>query len=276
MVQPEFEEKQFEDCHKELLKIDDTQRMYPVGQYLEHFLGVDTRAMLTPYHPLWSIIGTTYGTGTPLNMSNVSRCVNVFLQYKRATYHPPPRSTYYYHFQNTPYYSFKVSSPAGQLNTLLHLANEVDDEYSRLAVVRYVAPRFHTEEELWTSRDEKTLLQRSAYVRPREFRSGTGKHTACFYTADVTTDALFNPEPEPGSVESHEYFMGNVTRMRSYPESFSTLSRVVQFIDPKPRRPPLDMPNSSIERDYPGIVRNVLTIAWFAYRNNLQWLIYAD
>ncbi|SPX87824.1 Uncharacterised protein [Mycobacteroides abscessus] len=187
---------------------------------------------------------------------------------------------YFYHFQNNPYYGFKVSTPRGQLDTLLRLSYNVEDNYRGLAVVRYVAPMFHTEDELWDSRDDRTILHKSVYVPPTKFDGSNGKHSACYYSSDPTIDAIFNPEPELDSIESHEKFMrgiNNITPM--YPTgSFRALAEAIQYSDYKLRRRIarlIQLPFSARElpRSAPG---DVLTIAAFAYFNNLQWLIFAS
>lgn len=285
MVQPEFEEKQFEGCHRQILCIDNDgtdsdAHIYPVGQYLENTLGVDAGALLPPHHPLWSVIGCGYPSGSVPLHSESSRCVNLFLQYKRATYHPPPKSMYYYHFQKDPYYGFKVSTPRGQLETLLRLSRNVEDNYRGLAVVRYVAPMFHTEDELWDSRDDRTILHRSVYVPPTKFDGSNGKHNACYYSPNPTIDAIFNPEPELNSIESYEKFMRGINNVTpTYPfESFGALAETIQYSDYKLRRRIarlIQLPFST--REFPGSgIGDVLTIAAFAYFNNLQWLIFAS
>ncbi|WP_165640639.1 hypothetical protein [Mycobacteroides abscessus] len=273
MVAAEFEEKQFEDCHKEILCRTPGVSMYPVGQVLENVLGVDARAMLPPNHPLWSVIGVTYGHGQCIGPDIFpDRYANVFLQYKRSNYFPAPRSKYSFDFEQKPYYGFKVSPPSGQWRTLIDLSFRIDNSIDRLGVVRYVAPRFHTHNELWNVRDDGTILERSIYVAPEKFESAGRPHTSCFYSADVAEPVIFNSEPERGRVEEFTEFVDSIPTgtPRDLIVDLSRIANIIDDIDGGKSR----ARSRREELRFDRLTDYVSTIGWFAYVNSLQWILY--
>jgi len=269
-----FEEKQFESIAQSELQNSSQSRVrfYPPGQVLEGLLGFDLGAYLPKDSTLWATIGTMYAVGLtrshwaaniPPGSPMPDRSLNVFFQYKTAEYLSGTKASFYEEFGG-PYFRFGIDRElnkrgGSQHSNLLAL----DSAPSSLALVRYVAPRFSKYSSLSTHSNNGRVLEKSIFVRPRDFEPD---HKRCVYDAPPTLVKM-NPDGSNAIGESWSTTLSHVAEQVSNGPEFA--EGIVKLASVIPGR--FDPPTTTELR--PEVVQSALKIMSFAFRSGLNWSI---
>lgn len=221
MAYVNFEEKEFEtllnaDLIVRSAGLQGTPRIFSPGQVLEAELGFDFSIHLPPTSRVSALIRGRFPSSkgiTPqtaghakLPPSVYGSFLNLFLQYKRPqVFHPGHRSTLYDSTKR--FLRFEVSQKKringamqtvyGQVDALHHLESTFKSDAS----VQYVCPGLYTQDDLYQSFANGSLLNDSVFVSPSQLqlRGANGYHDFWTFRAGQLGSGIPNPGGPTGS-----------------------------------------------------------------------------
>lgn len=225
MAYVNFEEKEFEALLNADLIVGSAgsqgsaPRIFSPGQVLEAELGFDFSIHLPPASRVSALIRGRFPSSkgiTPqaaghakLPPSVHGSFLNLFLQYKRPqVFHPGHRSVLY--DSSKRFLRFEVSQKKrinGVMQTVYAQVdglNHLESTFKNDASVQYVCPSLHTQDDLYQSFANGSLLNDSVFVSPSQLRlQGTsGYHDYWTFRAGNLGSGIPNPDGPAGSSKS--------------------------------------------------------------------------
>lgn len=206
----EFEEKQFESALNSCL-VSNHRFIYASGQCLENILGFDSALFtqnkqfwrifhrVSPWHPRWFGF---FPEGQELQRewwSALNKEIdyfptikfNLFIQYKRPTFHKIKTRTdeaHWNHWQQ-PFYKYKKTRHQQ------FALEQLEEQIKGTGLVVYASPAFYRYNELWPAIENDTLVERTNFVEVHAMR----KHSKYSYISGGNEGfGLSEPEPIRG------------------------------------------------------------------------------
>lgn len=233
------------------------------SQVAEKFLGFDVAVAVqgAPPRLLGRLLDTVIPPGFDIDglhpdvgMGSAPRLASLFFQYKRSDHVVGGKATGFGHFQR-PFYRFRIDK--AQHKQLEGLASASEGQ----ALVRYVAPLFHTDQELIHNTTHRRVLSESRFIDVITLSHINQQHSFAAFDA---TEAVLCSEPESIASETLNSFFSLMGLLEGAPpeEHIRLLGDAVRGLT--------DDPNPESEG---GALANFAMISEFAARNRLYWMM---
>lgn len=234
MAYVNFEEKEFETLLNADLIVGSAgsqgvgPKIFSPGQVLEAELGFDFSMHLPPTSRVSTLIRGRFPSSKGITPTTAGHAqlppsvhgsfLNLFLQYKRPqVFHPGHRSMLY--DSNKRFLRFEVSQrkhvngSRQTVYTQVEALNRLESTFKSDASVQYVCPSMHTQDALYQSFANGSLLNDSVFVSPSQLRlqGASGYHDYWTFTAGNLGTGVPNPGGPEGSSKNGGDFISELS-----------------------------------------------------------------
>jgi hypothetical protein len=216
-----FEEKEFEALLNADLIVGSASsqgspRIFSPGQVLEAALGFDFSIHLPPSSRISSLIRGKFPSSKGIMPGGAAKAnlppsvhgsfLNLFLQYKRPqVFHPGHRSTLYQETERFLRFEVsqkkKINGSMQKVYAQVGALNKLESAFGKNASVQYVCPGLYTQDDLYRSFSNGTLLNDSVFVSPSQLRlsGSSGYHDYWTFQDGKLGSGIPNPGGPAGS-----------------------------------------------------------------------------